>query len=95
MKIRHDPKADAVYIQLSDKNVVKTKTVRGNMSDAAVDYDIDGDVVGIELLGVRTGIDIKGLPNAEEVSKALLKKGFFLIASSDSDRERAKDSLRK
>lgn len=71
MRIEHDPEADAVYIRLSSKNIARTRTVRRNRSDAAIDYASDGTVVGVELLGVSRGIDLHGLPEAEKV-RALL-----------------------
>ncbi len=50
MKIRYDPKADAMYIKLADKPIAKTKEVDKN---TIMDFDASGNLVGIELLFVR------------------------------------------
>ena len=49
MKIRYDPDADAMYIKLVNRQIVKTKKVDDN---TLIDFDSSGNVVGIELLFV-------------------------------------------
>ena len=66
MRLKHDPEADAIYVRFSDQPVATTRTARGNTSDAAVDFAVDGSVVGVELLGVSTGIDLSNLPKADK-----------------------------
>jgi len=50
MKIRYDPDADAMYITLKEGNVHHTKEIDKNI---IVDFDKDGEVLGIELLFVK------------------------------------------
>ena len=47
MKINYDPKADALYIKLSDK---KIKESDESGKGLIIDYDENGEPVGIELL---------------------------------------------
>ena len=50
MKIRYDPKADAMYIRLSEKPVARTKEIDKN---TIMDFDSSGNLIGIELLFVK------------------------------------------
>ena len=46
MKVKYDPKADALYIELK-ATTVTTKRLDQNI---AVDYDAEGRIAGIEIL---------------------------------------------
>ena len=50
MNIRYDPDADALYIRLKEGKVSETKEVDEN---TILDYDAEGNVIGIELLFVK------------------------------------------
>ena len=55
MEISYDHTVDALYIELTDHLVVKTRQVSDNF---LLDVDEHGDVVGIEILNARqSGID--------------------------------------
>ena len=47
MRIRYDPKADALYIKLKDQPIQESDEVGVGI---IVDYDAEGEPVGIELL---------------------------------------------
>ena len=49
MKIEFDQIADALYVQLRDGDVEKTEEIRPGM---ILDYDANGDVLGVEILNV-------------------------------------------
>ena len=49
MKIDFDPLTDAMYIELADGEVEKTEEIKPGMM---LDYDVDGNVLGIEILHV-------------------------------------------
>lgn len=49
MKIRYDSEADAVYLKLRDTEVATTKKIDDY---TILDYDIAGNLIGIELLFV-------------------------------------------
>ncbi|MFC1769360.1 DUF2283 domain-containing protein [Nanoarchaeota archaeon] len=50
MKIRYDSDADAMYIQMLDEEVVKTKQVDDN---TIIDFNKDGKVIGVEILFLK------------------------------------------
>ncbi|MBI4496465.1 MAG: DUF2283 domain-containing protein [Chloroflexi bacterium] len=79
MQLKYDPEADAIYIRFSDQKSAKMRTVRGNLGNAAVDYAADGSVVGVELLGVSAGIDLRGLPESEQIGALLQDHGFLVF----------------
>jgi uncharacterized protein YuzE len=55
MQMTYDHQADALYIQLTNHSVVRSKQVNPNF---ALDLDESGEVIGIEVLNVRkSGID--------------------------------------
>ncbi|MBI2551809.1 DUF2283 domain-containing protein [Candidatus Uhrbacteria bacterium] len=49
MKIKYDPISDAMYFEFRDTTV----TTKRLTDDIAVDYDADGKVAGVEVLGAR------------------------------------------
>ncbi len=50
MKITYDPEADAMYIYINKSKVKETKKINDN---TIVDYDKEGNIVGIELLFIK------------------------------------------
>ena len=77
MKIKYDKTADAIYMKLTDMPYAYGKDLD---NERRVDYDVDGNVRGIELLCVSTGVITDGLPNRAEVERALEGKGIKLYA---------------
>lgn len=51
MKITHDHQADAVYIKLTETAFHRNQVIN---EDVVLDIDANGQVIGIELLGVST-----------------------------------------
>lgn len=49
MKIEFDPIADALYLELAESEVEKTEEIKPGVM---VDYDADGNIVGVEVLYV-------------------------------------------
>ena len=49
-----DSEAHAAYIRLSDNPIVRTEPVTTDEIMVMVDFDISGEAVGIELLGVTS-----------------------------------------
>lgn len=49
MKIEFDPIADALYLELADSEVEKTEEIKPGV---IMDYDADGNIVGVEVLYV-------------------------------------------
>ena len=50
MKLRYDPEADALYILFKEVDIHATKELDQH---TIVDYDAQGDVIGVELLFVK------------------------------------------
>jgi uncharacterized protein YuzE len=75
MHVKHDKKADAIYIYLNDEPVDHTE----KLDDLRyVDYAHNDTPVGIELLCVSDGVITNDLPERTEV-EALLEKHHIKI----------------
>ncbi len=75
--ITYSDESDAVYIQLSDAKIVRTQVI----DDARfVDYDANGDVVGVELLGASGGLDLRGLPEHQRLESETRVLNFPIFA---------------
>jgi len=69
MKLKyHDKKADTIYIQFNDSEYSYSDEVD---EFRFVDYDSSDQPIGVELLGVSTGVVTDGLPNKLEIDRAL------------------------
>ena len=64
MKVEYDPKADAIYIRLLAGEVTESDEVRPYV---VLDFDINGRVLGIEMLDVSLRTD-----NPRELAMALI-----------------------
>ena len=78
IEYRHDEEADAVYIRISEKPHAYGEELD---PERRVDYAADGSPVGIELLCVSTGVDVRDLPKQAEVAKLLASHRIKLLAS--------------
>ena len=77
MKIKYDKKADAIYIKLSDMPYSSGR----DLDDLRrIDYDVDGNVRGVELLCVSEGVITDDLPNRAEIEQALVDRGIKAYA---------------
>lgn len=52
MRTSYDPEADAFYARFAPEGV-KVERTQEVAPNVMIDFDTDGDVVGIEVLGVR------------------------------------------
>jgi uncharacterized protein YuzE len=64
MKIEYDQQADAIYIRLRAGDVAESEEVRPGV---VLDFDAQGQVLGIEMLDVSKRID-----NPRELSMELI-----------------------
>jgi len=48
MKLEYAPAADALYVRLNDQPIIESEQIKPGI---VLDYDEDGNVVGIEVLG--------------------------------------------
>lgn len=71
IEVRYDPEPQLLYVRLKESRgaIVNTKDCGRHRY---VDYDEDGEVVGIEFLALRRdGLDLDGLPEADRVAEAI------------------------
>jgi len=77
MRVRIDPSADAIYIDLADREIVNSEEVSDGI---IVDYDMDGKIIGVEILdagkkaGESTIYDRLNVGNAEIGSRLGAKR---------------------
>ena len=64
----HSPDSDAIYVQLIDAEVKRSRTLD---DFRLIDYSADGRVVGIEFLGVGGGVDLSDVPYSQKVEKLI------------------------
>ena len=77
MYLTYDEQADAVYVQFARSSVTRTEELSDSV---AVDYDADGQAVGVEFLDVSEGIDLDQVPRRAEVAKLLEERHFKIFA---------------
>ncbi len=71
LQVRYDPEADAVYVSFRE---VEAGGIRDSLEldeSRHVDYDHNDQIVGIEFLKVRDGINLDGVPHADDIRHAL------------------------
>ena len=51
MKVRYDQTADAIYLRLDESPIVESEEVQPGI---ILDFNGDNQVVGVEILGVKT-----------------------------------------
>ncbi len=73
IKVRYDKKADAIYILLSDEPYSYGEDLD---NERRIDYDVNGNPRGIELLCVSMGVITDKLPKRVEVERILADKGI-------------------
>lgn len=73
MKTEYDRRADAAYFAFSSADPVR----QVKLDDSRVlDYAADGSLVGVEILSPSRGVDLAGLPRADEIAKGIRALGF-------------------
>jgi len=77
MDFSYDQTADAVYITFSNKPYDHGIDLD---AERRIDYDVNGDIVGIELLCVSTGVITDDLPHRAEIERYLKDKGIKIFA---------------
>ena len=77
MKITYDKKADAIYVYLSNKPYAYGKDLD---EERHIDYDVDNNPIGVELLCVSSGVITDELPEQSMIEKYLNDKGIKIYA---------------
>ena len=60
--------ADALYVLFQDRPSARTQTLD---DIRLVDWADDGSLVGVEFLYVSDGVDLRGVPAADQVARVL------------------------
>ncbi|MDN3511252.1 MAG: DUF2283 domain-containing protein [Candidatus Jettenia sp. CY-1] len=71
MKIRYSHEADALYIGFKNTKIENTDELT---EDIIVDYDKDGNIVGIEVLDASQHVDIKNINVSIEYDEKSVKQ---------------------
>jgi uncharacterized protein YuzE len=77
MKIRYDKKADAIYVLISDNPYAYGKDLD---EERRIDFDINDNPIGVELLCVSMGVITDDLPYRTEIERKLGDKGIKIYA---------------
>jgi uncharacterized protein YuzE len=72
MIIEYDDEADALYIAFDHIGPVDARRQHLLDDRRIVDLDADGEPIGVEFLDYSAGIDLDGVPRAEEIAQALI-----------------------
>ncbi len=78
IEYRYDEEADAIYIRLSEKPYSHGEDLD---RERRIDYAIDGTPVGVELLCVSTGVDLRDLPEQKAIAELLARHHIKVLAS--------------
>ncbi len=81
LKYKYDKEADAIYIYLGDKSYGYGRDMD---DERRIDYASDGTPVGVELLRVSSGVNLRGLPSAREIAQTLKEKGINVYETKES-----------
>ena len=79
MQVTYDRRTDILYVQMKDRPSAR----QVSLDDARiVDYSALDEVVGIEFIGARGGIDLSDVPLADSVEEAIGQSGqsFKILA---------------
>lgn len=68
IEFEHSKTADAIYIRFSDQPYAYGKDLD---DDRRIDYAVNGEVIGVELLGVSEGVHTDDLPHREAIIRVL------------------------
>lgn len=74
LQLRIDPDARILYVVMghSGEMAMETREIDERRS---ADYDLKGDLVGVEFLDIDEGIDLDGVPHAGRIARALQVMG--------------------
>ena len=75
-RFEHDTEADAAYIRLSDHPYAFGVDLD---PDRHIDYDAEGRPIGVELLNVSAGVNVRDLPRAPMIEHLLRQHDIRVI----------------
>ena len=69
MYVTYDDEADVLYVRYREEGEYAFSRDHGD--GRYVEYDVDGLPMGVELIGASRGVDISGLPDADEIARGI------------------------
>jgi uncharacterized protein YuzE len=79
MRIELDLAADAAYVRLREVPYHHGVDLD---PERRVDFGADNQPIGIELLNVSEGVDVRGLPDGQALTHALQAEGLRVLSRS-------------
>jgi uncharacterized protein YuzE len=79
MQMTYDDVTGAVYVYFNRTKSARTQRISDH---TLIDYDADGNVIGIELLYANEGVDLadlRNIPQLPEVERLLAERGFPVL----------------
>ena len=71
MRVRYDEEADALYIKLQEGGYHESDEIKDGF---ILDYDIDGNIIGIEILDASSHLAVADLSTVNfEITRPLVK----------------------
>ena len=70
MRFEYNKANDVAYVRLKAGKVARTEALDDRR---LVDYDSQGEAIGVEFIGVRDGVETDDLPNRAALAKLLSK----------------------
>lgn len=75
---RHDKEADAIHVRLTQRNYTYGEELD---PERRIDYSADGRPIGVELLRVSEGVDLRNLLEQDAISELLSQHRIKELAS--------------
>ena len=72
IEVRVNDVGDILYLRFKKARINACREF-GDLRN--LDYDGEGDLVGVELIGLASGVSLQGLPEADRIREALLAHG--------------------
>ncbi len=89
-RVSYDREADALYVKLTDAPFAREQSI----DDARhLNLAADGQVIGLEVLGVSRGVDLEGVPHADTIRRALRRRGIPVRKAEDRARSPAAQAV--
>jgi uncharacterized protein YuzE len=76
MKADYDKEHDAAYFAFSASAPARQDRLSGLR---VIDYGADGSVVGVEFISPSLGLDLTGIPRANEIEREALRLGLPIV----------------
>jgi uncharacterized protein YuzE len=82
MKTEYERQHDAAYFAFSSAASVRQERLPGLR---VIDYGADGSVVGVEFISVSRGLDLSGVPRAEDIEREARRLGMPILRQAGAD----------